>query len=99
MYEKTPEFEVVACQYVGMLFEVALKLTRDSEYAERLTRRTLLDAYKLYDGGLFDAVKIKGKLLRLMRSLYVEDVRWIQSVQTTTPFIVGRREELVAGGC
>lgn len=74
------DFEKMAERYVDLLFRVAVNLTGDGDYAERLTRRALLEANELFAAGVIAGVGIKGELLSLLRQLYVDDLRWIESI-------------------
>lgn len=65
-------FEQILLSYVEMLYRVALALTRSPEAAEDLTRRTLVDAWRLRNK-LNGGIPIKTRLLTMLRESFIQE--------------------------
>lgn len=75
METRTVEFEMAAFQYVEMMYDVALTFTGDTQYAERLTRRALIEAAKKHKHAPDRSVK--STLLTTLREMYRDDMQWL----------------------
>ncbi len=68
------DFEQSLLDYTGMLYAVAMRLTRNAVSAERLTERALLEALRSQDD-IEPHTYIKAWLLTTLRNLFIADCR------------------------
>lgn len=71
---RSPEFDKLVLSHTGMLYAVALKLTRNSADAEDLTQNTILKALRFH-GKFQQGSYIKAWLLTILRNTFINDYR------------------------
>ncbi len=101
--ETTPElgwdFEEAAIPFLGGLYNMAFRLTRNAEDAEDLVQETYFKAYKHYDK--FEAgTNLKAWLFRIMKNTFINGYRKKQSQPPQSAFseIEDSLESLVEAG-
>ena len=68
--ENSNDFEQQLLGHIRMLYAVALKLTRNPSDAERITRSTVLHAWRLWNAP-GDTRNLKAELLKLLRQTFL----------------------------
>lgn len=76
MQAEATVFEAMVADCVNTLYGVALKLTHDAGIAEQLTRRTLVQAFRLHDTDPYvhEGTHVKSWLLTLLRNAFLDEV-------------------------
>ena len=72
--ERSPEFESLLLEHMGMLYAVAIRLTRNDADAHDLVQNTIVKALRFH-GKFEKGTHIKAWLLTILRNTFINDYR------------------------